>query len=65
MFFRYRWSNLVAYVVNFFKMIRLRKATQLKPKYDYEHKLLFERIQKVRDDFEFNKKIIERKWREL
>ena len=38
---------------------------QPKPKYDYEHKKLFERIQKVRDDFEYNKNMIKKKWREL
>lgn len=44
-------------------MIRPRKISQ--PKYCYEHQLLFERIQKVRDDFEYNKKKIKQSWREI
>jgi len=37
----------------------------VKPKYDYRHQLVFEIIQKARDDFEENKKIIKQKWRNL
>jgi len=44
-------------------MIRPRRIAQ--PKYDYRHQVLFERIQKVRDDFEEKKKIIKQKWRNL
>lgn len=46
-------------------MIRPTKLPPPKPKYDFDHRLLFKRIEKVRDDFEYNKKLIEQKWREL
>jgi len=50
-------------MVNFTQVIRSRRIKE--PKYDYRHQLLFERIQKVRDDFEEKKKIIKQKWRSL
>lgn len=42
-------------------MVRLKPK---KPKYSYEEQLLFERIQKVRDEFEYKKKKILRKLKE-
>jgi hypothetical protein len=45
-------------------MIRLKPKKPIQLKYSFEEKLLFERIQKVRDDFEYNKKQILRKLKE-
>ena len=51
-------------MVNFPKAV-IRRRVPSQPKYDYWHQLLFERIQKVRDDFEEKKKTIKQKWRNL
>lgn len=45
-------------------MIRPQKLIKQSPKYDFDHLLIFKRIQKVRDDFEFNKSKIKQMWRE-
>lgn len=45
-------------------MFRLKPKKPQKPKYSTEEQLLFERIQKVRDEFEYNKKQILKKIKE-
>lgn len=55
---------LVLNVDDIFKMIRPQKLIKQSPKYDFDHLLIFKRIQKVRDDFEFNKSKIKQMWRE-
>jgi len=45
-------------------MIRLKPKKPIQIQYSFEEKLILERIQKVRDDFEYNKKQILRKLKE-